>query len=50
MNGPLAPQPKLDYVCTSCSYGVSVLRPPERCPMCGDQTWRPHLRKDYRHA
>jgi rubrerythrin len=25
--------------CESCGYGAVVSRRPQRCPMCGDQSW-----------
>jgi rubrerythrin len=31
---------RLELVCGSCGYGVSVARPPERCPMCSGWDWR----------
>jgi rubrerythrin len=37
---PTPPPPvRRGYICTACSYGVSVVRPPARCPMCGDKAW-----------
>jgi rubrerythrin len=49
---PAEPQPnpqleiELDrYTCATCAYGVSVMRVPERCPMCGDHAWLPETRR-----
>jgi rubrerythrin len=33
------------YICATCAYGISVLRLPERCPMCGDEDWTPEPRR-----
>jgi rubrerythrin len=33
------------YACATCAYGVSVVRLPERCPMCGDHAWLPEPRR-----
>jgi hypothetical protein len=27
------------YIFSACSYGVSVVRPPSRCPLCGNGAW-----------
>jgi len=27
------------YMCSECSYGVSVQRDLPRCPMCGGKVW-----------
>jgi rubrerythrin len=32
---------RLELVCGGCGYGVSVERPPDRCPMCSAWDWRP---------
>jgi rubrerythrin len=32
---------RLELVCGGCGYGVSVERPPDRCPMCSTWDWRP---------
>ena len=31
---------RLDLVCDSCGYSISVVRPPDRCPMCSAWAWR----------
>jgi rubrerythrin len=31
---------RLQLVCGSCGYGISVERPPDRCPMCSAWDWR----------
>jgi hypothetical protein len=31
--------PLLRLRCERCSYGVSVRRTPEQCPMCGGSVW-----------
>jgi hypothetical protein len=31
--------PLLRLRCEGCSYGVSVRRTPEQCPMCGGSVW-----------
>jgi hypothetical protein len=31
--------PLLRFRCTSCGYGASCRRAPERCPMCGENAW-----------
>lgn len=31
---------RLELVCCSCGYSVSVERQPERCPMCSASDWR----------
>jgi rubrerythrin len=38
----LAPELECDrYTCATCPHVVSVVRLPERCPMCGDRGWLP---------
>jgi len=32
-------RPRRELVCTSCLYGVVVVEPPARCPMCGGSEW-----------
>lgn len=34
-----APESKMDYVCSSCGYGVAVSMPPPVCPMCRGSEW-----------
>jgi rubrerythrin len=31
---------RLELVCGSCGYGVTVERPPDRCPMCSARDWQ----------
>jgi rubrerythrin len=33
------PLGRRDLVCPTCGYGVVVDRRPDRCPMCGGETW-----------
>jgi rubrerythrin len=33
------------YACATCAYGVSVVRVPDRCPMCGEHAWLPEMRR-----
>jgi rubrerythrin len=41
-----AQEKRLDrYACSTCTYGISVLVPPTRCPICGDYAWKPEGRK-----
>ncbi len=43
---PVPPPPlRRSFTCTTCSYGVRVVRPPERCPMCGERAWAIHPRR-----
>jgi hypothetical protein len=43
---PIPPPPVLrSFTCDSCTYGVTVFRPPARCPMCGDQAWTLNRRR-----
>ncbi len=28
-----------DFVCSCCSYGVSIFRALPKCPMCGGSEW-----------
>jgi rubrerythrin len=32
---------RVEIHCCGCGYGAVVARPPVRCPMCGQGTWRP---------
>jgi rubrerythrin len=32
------------FNCSKCSYGISLAKPPERCPMCGSGRWTPDRR------
>jgi rubrerythrin len=29
--------------CAECGYGIAVYAALPRCPMCGGETWEPHL-------
>jgi hypothetical protein len=29
-----------DIGCAECGFGAVVVRPPDRCPMCGGTSWR----------
>jgi hypothetical protein len=33
--------PRSEFRCVSCGYGVSVVSPPEECPMCRSALWEP---------
>jgi hypothetical protein len=33
------PSPLLRLRCDGCSYGASVRKTPEQCPMCGGSAW-----------
>jgi hypothetical protein len=28
-----------DILCAECGFGAVVVRPPDRCPMCGGTSW-----------
>jgi rubrerythrin len=40
--GVSEPVQRRALVCGGCGYGIAVVRPPLRCPMCGAFDWRPH--------
>jgi rubrerythrin len=33
--------PRSEFHCISCGYGISVVAPPEECPMCRNNLWEP---------
>ena len=33
------PHPRTEVRCAECGYGAVVVRPPARCPMCGERRW-----------
>jgi len=34
-------EPRLEFECSSCSYGIRARELPEQCPMCHARDWRP---------
>ena len=37
------PEPRFDYRCTTCGYGISVAALPPLCPMCKGAEWEDGL-------
>jgi hypothetical protein len=46
--GAFSDDDRVEIHCCGCGYGAVVARPPVRCPMCGQGTWRPAAGHDRR--